>query len=559
MIRAFPELSAKEEEALKSEARLRSLEDLHYLTKHILGYDRVTDHIHKNMCQDVDTPQYKFKLLLWPRSHFKSTIATESYSIQCLLRDPDERILITNAKLENARRFLRAITRHFEATAKFRWAWWDHWIEQYATSYHRQVMGDKLDWIVRNTQDEMTLLRPGSGREASLTTGSTDASLVSQHYSMIIADDLINRDYVRTTEMIDKSVLYFKDLLDLLTPDGTMLIIGTRWSHADLYSWIIEEFGGMASLRVPEDYVSAEVHKRADETPEDEKSWMISVMPTSEQNPIFPEEYGAEALRSLLHAKGPYEYSAQYLLNPTPAEFQKFKPEWFLTYDHELEISDMTICITVDPAKSLEDHADRSAIAVCGYDRQNRMYFLDGMNHKTTQDELLDELFELATFYTRAGRFLLPIGFEAVGFQETYVYNFERMMMENNKFFSVEPIRRRTASKEERILRLVPRVKNGFYVPRRLRKFSKHDGEYDLIARLKWELLQFPFAGKDDLADALADQLDLVHSVKLPFKGVVTAPGQKPPDFVHPSKLEDQRQYKKLVQAKKMRNVGAIR
>ena len=39
--------------------------------------------------------------------------------------------------------------------------------------------------------------------------------MVSQHYGLIVADDLINREYVRTQEMVEKSILYFKDLLDL--------------------------------------------------------------------------------------------------------------------------------------------------------------------------------------------------------------------------------------------------------------------------------------------------------------------------------------------------------
>ncbi len=558
-IRAFKDLSLGEEEVLKEEVREQSKNDLHYLAKHVLGYDRLTEHIHKQMAIDVDSPDYKFKVLLWPRSHFKSTIATESYSIQSLLRDPTERILITNAKLENSRKFLRAIQRHFAGNQRLRWAWLEWWIAQYLPEFERNIQKDKdIDWITRSTVDELVLIRPGQGREASITTGSTDANLVSQHYSKIIADDLINRDYVRTPEMIEKSILYFKDLLDLLTPDGEFLLIGTRWSHADLYSWIIEEFSGIASLRVPENYISDEAWERSKEKKEEEKTWMISVMPTSPEKPIFPEEYGKEALDALLHAKGPYEFSAQYLLDPTPDEHQKFKEEWFNRYDTELDTSDLTICITVDPAASLKDRADRSAITVCGYDRENRMYFLDGLDDRVTEDELLEILYDFALYYDRAGRFLLPIGFEAIGFQQAYVYNLDRLMRERGKTFPVEPVRRRQASKEERILRLVPRLKSEFYIPRKLKKFSKREGEYDLIHRLMWQLLKFPFAGKDDLIDALADQLDIVQATKFPGAKPKSSDG-KVVDFVHPSKIEDARNYKKKRVKRYVQNVGAVK
>jgi len=540
IIRAFPELSEKEEEVVKEEAREKSKEDLHYLAKYLLGYDRITDHIHRQMASDIDTPRYRFKLLLWPRGHFKSTLATESFSIQKLIRDPNEHILLTNVKLENSRKFMRAIAAHFKTNPKFRWAWRDWWIKNYATAFHKADMGEKLDWITRHTQDEFILLRPGSGREASITTGAVDASMVSQHYSTIIADDLVNREYVRTQEMVEKSILYFKDLLDLLDPDGDMVIIGTRWSHVDLYSWIIEEFGGMASMRVPRDII--DMPEPIEEKPEKDKTWMISIKPTTLENPIFPEEYGRKELEALLHAKGPYEFGAQYLLNPTPAESQKFHKEWINWLDEPLDdISDLMVCITVDPAASIQDQADRTAMAVCGYDKYNNMFFLDGLNEKLTEDELLDKLFDLADNYSRRGKFLLPIGFESVGFQQTYVYNFQRMMRERGRLFAVEEIKRRSrTTKEERILRLVPRIKNGFYSPRSIIKRSPREGEYDLVQRLVWELVKFPFAGFDDLADALADQLDIVQAHKLPTQKKGTAKG-KVVDFVHPSVVEDEK------------------
>lgn len=542
--RVFPELSTGEENALKEEARHRCTDDLHYLAKDVLGYNRITDHYHKRMAMDIDTPKYRFKLLMHPRGHFKSTLGTESRAIQKLLRNPSERILIANAKLENARRFLRAIAHHWNTNPKFRWLWRDYWIDNYASPYLKAELGNKLDWVMRDTQDEFTLLRPYVGREASITTGSTEASLVSQHYSTILADDLINREFVRTVGMIERSILYFKDLLDLLDPDGQLEIIGTRWSHVDLYSWIIEEFGGVASLRVPENYLAQSVVEKSQQTPEEAKTWMISIQPCYDENgsPVFPEEFTYRVLKQLEDAKGPYEFGAQYLLNPTPKEHQKFKEEWFNTCNlSELNTDNMQICITVDPAKSLEDQADNTAMVVCGYDDHNRMFFLDGLDEKLDVENLPEALFELVKYWQRHGGFLLPVGFEAVGFQETYVYNIERKMLEEDVFFAVEPIKRRSQSKEERILRLVPRIKNGFYAPRRLVKQPFTGGaDYDLMLRLKWQLLNFPFAGMDDVADAMADQLDIVRAHRLPSEKLPQQE-EKVVDFVHPSIKADRR------------------
>lgn len=560
--RAFPNLTKEQEEILKEESRQRCLSDLHYLAKDVLGYDRLTDHYHRDMARDIDTPRYRFKLLMHPRGHFKSTIGTESYGIQTALRSPGSRILITNVKLDNSRKFLRTISNHFKSNPRFRWVWRDWWINNYATPYDKAAMKDKLDWVVRDTQDELVLLRPGQAREATFTTGAVDASMVSQHYSFVICDDLVNRDYVRTHEMIEKSILYFKDVLDLLDADGTLLMIGTRWSHMDLYTWIIEEFGHKASYSVPKHIASGQLKdaiERAEKTPEEDKNWLISVTPTSVENPIFPEEFDSKVLQGLLDAKGPYEFGAQYQLDPTPSESQKFHEEWFKPLDviSDVWLSTLDVCITVDPAISTEEQACDSAIVVCGYDKHNRMYLLDGVNEKLTESELPEAIFDIVGKWKDKARFLLPVGFESVGFQQLYIYTMERMMLERGLFFAIEPIKRGAMSKEERILRLVPRLKNEFYMPREMKKqpYSSRGKPYDLVQRVKWELLKFPFAGRKDLADAMADQLDIVKAFRPP---VEAAPKKAVPkvDFIHPSILEDKRKQR---QARVKNYSGVVR
>lgn len=564
-MRAFPNLTEEQEEILKEEARQKCLEDLHYLAKHILGYDRLTEHYHRSMAKDIDTPKYKFKLLLHPRGHFKSTLGTESYPIKKSLENPNLRCLITNAKLDNSRKFLRTIAKHFNSNPRFRWVWRDWWIKKYATEYDRATMKDKLDWVVRDVQDELTLLRPGQAREATFTTGAVDASMVSQHYGLIVADDLINREYVRTQEMVEKSILYFKDLLDLLDPDGELLVIGTRWSHMDLYAWIIEEFGHKASYSVPVHIIHGQLEEalqRAKGTPEEEKSWLISITPTSPEKPVFPEEFGPEVLQELLEAKGPYEFGAQYLLDPTPAEHQKFMEEWFKPLDlmSDTWLSTLDICITVDPAISLEDSACDSSIVVCGYDEHNRMFFLDGVSERLSEHELPEAIFDMVAKWQKKGRFLLPVGFESIGFQQLYIYTMERMMLERGLFFAIEPIARRNMSKDERILRLVPRLKNEFYIPKKIIKqpYSRQGKPYDLVEKLKWQLLKFPFAGKKDLADALADQLDIVKAHRPP-RELKAAPKIPKTEFVHPSIVEDKKHRKMAAARKAKRYSGVVR
>jgi len=416
-------------------------------------------------------------------------------------------------------------------------------------------MGDRLDWITKNTQDEFTLLRPYEGREASITTGALDASMVSQHYSLVLADDLVNREYVRTAEGVERSILYFKDLLDLLDPSGDLCLIGTRWAHMDLYNWIIEEFGGVASLRVPDGYIRDEIVEQAEKCPEEDKRWMISIQPCYDEKgeSVFPEEFSKDVLDELARVKGPYEFGAQYLLSPTSKDNQRFSEDWFNYLDVMPNPKDLSVCITVDPAKSLLDRADMTAFLAYGYDSSNRMYLMDGLNERITVDELPEALFAFVRKWYNLSKFLYPVGFEAVGFQETFIHILQRMMLERNFFFNIQPITRRSSSKEERILRLVPRVKNGFYVPRRLmiQPYSQRDTPYDLTQRLLWELTNFPLAGRDDLADATADQLDIVLPSSLPRDNKVLVLPNAKPDFVHPSIISDRQYYLRAIQRKR--------
>src|SRR5690625_3553834 len=63
---------------------------------------------HKLMAEGAESlgSPYRFHLELWPRETWKTMIFTQGYAMWRLVRDPTERILITNAKLDNAKNFL---------------------------------------------------------------------------------------------------------------------------------------------------------------------------------------------------------------------------------------------------------------------------------------------------------------------------------------------------------------------------------------------------------------------------------------------------------------------
>jgi len=89
---------------------------------------------------------------------------------------------------------------------------------------------------------------------------------------------------------------------------------------------------------------------------------------------------------------------------------------------------------------------------------------------------------------------------------------------------------------------LCPGLRTSSTSPKKIIKqpYSKQGKPYDLVEKLKWQLLKFPFAGKKDLADALADQLDIVKAHRPP-RELKAAPKTPKTEFVHPSIVEDKK------------------
>lgn len=201
---------AEQERMIKDElARRLAKRDLQFLMTDVLGYPP-TDEIHKEIADflvQVTDPDGRHRaLLLIPRGHLKSTLVTVCWTIQRILNDPNVRILISNGYLENAKGFLREIKSHFEKNEKF-----------------RALFGDLTNADDKWTETQIVVKsRVEIRKEPTIQVSSVDKSVVSQHYDLIIGDDLVNRENINTKDQRSKISLYYKDLYDLIEPDGSI-------------------------------------------------------------------------------------------------------------------------------------------------------------------------------------------------------------------------------------------------------------------------------------------------------------------------------------------------
>ena len=73
---------------------------------------------HKEMCTFVDRNPKRFKMVLVPRGHLKSSLITIGKSLQWMYADPSVRILIANATYKMATTFVGQIQRHLKFNQK---------------------------------------------------------------------------------------------------------------------------------------------------------------------------------------------------------------------------------------------------------------------------------------------------------------------------------------------------------------------------------------------------------------------------------------------------------
>ncbi len=195
-------------------------QSLFHTAKKLLGYNDITEFTHMRMIRNLESETLR-KMLCVPRGTFKSSLGTVSYPIWLLLRNPNLRILIDSEIYTNSKNFLREIRGHFES-------------ERF-----QLVFGDYTTDVWNETE---LIIKPRNRilKEASITASGIGAQKTSQHYDVIIFDDVNGPTNSVTQEQREKVISHYQMAQSLLDPGGIFLITGTRYSEGDLIGWTIK-------------------------------------------------------------------------------------------------------------------------------------------------------------------------------------------------------------------------------------------------------------------------------------------------------------------------------
>lgn len=465
---------------------LRCKTDLFFLCKEILGYDKMTQNTHGEICDyttsilpnppelphnDDFDPRKNLLLLLLPRGTFKSSVVTIGFTLQYVLNEPDCRILIDSETFSKSKAFLREIIGHLEGNDKYREVFKAiHGMYPFETKHKAKL------W----TDSELILpCRKRERKEPTISCAGIDVTKNGMHYDLIVADDLHSEKNVTNKEQIAQVISHYRLAFSLLDPGKPMIVIGTRWDYNDLYQHIMDF--------EKEDF---NILKRS--AYRDDGSL------------FFPEVLNEKELDKIRRRQGSYIFSCQYLNDPVSDENATFKREHIVRKSWaEVVGRPMNWYLSVDPSYSdprfSTGYSDFASLVLVGMDYQRDLYIRHLVRRKMTYSQIINEMFRIYTDAAFDDIKNMRILLEVIG-TKSLSFELANEQKRRNTWLPVTEIKSRHENKEERIRGLAPFYEFGHIY---------HITECPQLEELEYELLHFPKGAHDDMIDALASVLEV--------------------------------------------------
>lgn len=462
--------------------------DLYFFCKEICGHTLLEPEPHGALCEFLmrehpsPSPQ-RMRLILMPRTTFKTSVVTEDHTLWELLRDHSLRTLIDSDLRANAKKYALYVRLHLETNPRIRQLWGD--------------LRSEPGW----TEEYFTIQRDRHTRESSVMTSGMDQVLVGLHFDRIKITDVVNNTNVNTPEQFTKVREHFGHLSSLLeipkiNPFAERILEGTRWDAQDLYGELMTHASGMESSDAIVEYLLEHGEATWDDLmvffrsayhyTRDDRGDLVPRTPLfSLFTPEFLEAKRADP------TFGGYWFSANYLNDPVPSAESDWKKEWFIYWDRLPQF--VNVYMPVDPAIGTDPNRDsESAIVVAATDKDKRLYLLDAWHGRVAPDVLLGKIFAFYDLYRPQ-----TVGLEQVAFQKYLRYMLYDEMARRQVYFPVRPLMPDThKTKEGRIRMMQPRYAAGHVLHRRGSR-----GITDLeMQLLRLGSKRYP----KDLADALA-------------------------------------------------------
>lgn len=150
----------------------------------------------------------------------------------------------------------------------------------------------------------------GTSFDGYMATGGVQAAITGKGANILIVDDPHKNASEAHSKLMRDKIWdnYMSTLLTRLQPDGSVILIQTRWHADDLTGRLLEHEGD---------------------------KWDKIVLPAIDDNgeSLFPERYTVEELDGRRKTMGDYMFNALYQQRPAPKDGGMFKRQWVQYYD----------------------------------------------------------------------------------------------------------------------------------------------------------------------------------------------------------------------------------
>lgn len=431
----------------------------------IMGYQDMHPPLHQAMCNYLtDWGEKRTKVMLVPRGHLKTSIASIAMPLWIWLNDPNARIMMCHGKRDTAVQFGTELKTHLESNELLQWI--------APEIFYKNPRRESPQWH----QDKFSINRPNPDKVPSMVLTGTDSSVVGLHFHYLIFDDLVFRENVGTPEMRRKALQHYQQSLALRRPGCKTVVIGTRWHWDDMYSVLIDKNGPYRDAA---------------------ESMVLHCGYPGE--PIFPlsKRGGAGYTREVLEdlkVTMRSEFNSQYMNDPTPDTDALFKREdiKFFDFDHRGEIPTdkaLHFYTAVDPNRSIKTKDDPCVVLTAAKDEEGNIWVVDISVGHPTGPEIVDWIRSHVERWDPR-----KVIVETNNFQMQLIHWLREDMIRTEAIYPIHEVTRGpTTKKYDRISAMEPMVRMGMLRVRR--------GLDSLVT----ELEHYPSWKHDDQADALAD------------------------------------------------------
>ena len=271
-------------------------------------------------------------LLLWPRGHAKTTAVTFNYVSWLVGNYPDIHVNIVTKTASLAEEILTALITRFETQDTY-----------------KQVFGDLKPRQTRKwTNREIIIDRTEISKDPTLKATGLMGPITGGRSDLIVCDDIIDEENIRTHLQLEKVATWFnKVLIPTMYPWGGIIVIGTRWSYADIYAELLEKWKPNIDVKQ-------------------------AILNDKTREVLWPEYWSYGKLKQRQNEIGTIYFNCQYQNDPTSMEGDLLKGKWLQPWDHPPPHW-CEYYAGLDPSLGENDYF---GIATLAYDRKNNQSYL---------------------------------------------------------------------------------------------------------------------------------------------------------------------------------------